>query len=159
MIQIYIIFANQLFQIRNYFCAHHFFLTFPLRFSTRFSLSLFHCGMPHQSPDDRVEDVAFSHPDPGNIWAWSSGVSRWVHSNLVIRILPKINTRVVTTFVTPEWGSPYHHPLISMEALSWLDSTMIMSPNHALPIASYFDPIVVSDSDRCSILVWLVSSD
>ena len=34
---------------------------------------------------------------------------------------------------------------------------MILSPNCTLPIASYFDPIVVDDNERIFILVLLVS--
>ena len=50
-------------------------------------------------------------------------------------------------------------PYISMKALAWLDSTMRLSSNRALPIASSFEYIVVVKNKRCSILVQLVSSD
>ena len=56
--------------------------------------------MPHQAPSDQVEDVAVDQRSTGILWEWDSDGSRFVHSNFVICVPPKIKTHFVTTFPT-----------------------------------------------------------
>ena len=42
----------------------------------------------------------------GNLWRYTTNGSWWVHSNAVIRVLPKINTHFETTFLTRKWEIP-----------------------------------------------------
>ena len=58
--------------------------------------------------------------------------------------LPKVNFRSLC-------------PCLSIEVLVWLDSLVILYPNHALPIARSFNPISTDGNERCFILVRLVS--
>ena len=118
-----------------------------------------HCDMPRRDPYEQVKYAAVTQPGPGNLWVWDSGGSQWVHSNFFIRLPPKINTHFVTTSPTTRGVSQSLFPCLSMEALAWLDSAMILFTSRALHIASSFDPIFVTDNKRCSIIVRLVSAD
>ena len=54
-------------------------------------------AMPQKTPDDRVEDIAFSHPGPCNLWVWDSNGSLWVCISAVINMTSgsgKINTTI-----------------------------------------------------------------
>ena len=71
---------------------------------------------------------------------------------------PKSTLILLPLFRLPKGNPQSLCPHISTKALAWLASSMILLPNHALPISIYFDAIVVSDNKRCSILVQLVSA-
>ena len=62
---------------------------------------------------------------------------------------PKSTLILFPIFQLPKGKSQSPCPHISMEALVWLASAMILSPNCALPIAISFDPTVVADNERC----------
>ena len=62
--------------------------------------------MSLQSTSEQVEDVEVSHIGPSNLWAWASDGYLWIHCNFVIHVLPKINSRFVTTFPTPKLEVP-----------------------------------------------------
>ena len=115
--------------------------------------------MPQRSPDDLVEDVAFSLHGTGNLQAWDSDGSLWVHSNFVIRVPSEINTHFITTFPTNKG-----EVLIAM-SLYITGSACLVSfrdeifSKRALPIVSSLEPIFVSDNERCSILVRLASAN
>ena len=78
---------------------------------------------------------------------------------LLSAFCPKSTLVSLPIFWLLKWNPQSHYPHLSMEATNWLASTIILSPNRTLPIVSYFEPIVVTDNKRCSILVQLVSSN
>ena len=62
--------------------------------------------MPRKDPSDQVKDVTVYHSGTGNLWACISDGSQWIYCNFVIHVPPKINTRSVTNFPTPDGGVP-----------------------------------------------------
>ena len=93
--------------------------------------------MPRQDPADRGEDVTFSQPGRGSLWAWASDDSRWVNSNFFIRVLPKINTNSITTFPTPKVEVPI---------------TLSPSINGSARLVSFCDePVVQTCTTYCEI--------
>ena len=75
----------------------------------------------------------------------------------IICILLETDTHFVNAFRLPKRKSQSQCPRLSIEVLHWLASTMRFLPNRTLPISSSFEPIVVADNKKCSILVQLVS--
>ena len=120
---------------------------------------------------DGVEYVEAPLTSTGNLRAWDSNGSRWVHFNFVIRVPSEINTHFVITFPPPEGEVPINVSLycngssclVSMhdDLSTQLRTTYrkIFPPNYALLIARSFDPIVIADNERCSIQVRLIPSD
>ena len=126
----------------------------------------FFCIMPHQTmvgkirnPYDGFKDVEDSLPGTSNLQAWTSNGSWWVHSNFVIRVPPKISTNFVTTFLTPEGGVPINAPLsINVRTcLFSMHDEIFAQPRNTY--CNIFFPIVISDNERCSIIVRLVSAN
>ena len=62
--------------------------------------------MPRIYPYYQVEYFTIAQPGPGNLWAWASDGSQWVHFNFFIHIPPKINTHSVTAFPDPKEEVP-----------------------------------------------------
>ena len=106
MIPIYRILAPKFFNVQIIFALRIFFNCVVSKFSTRFPVSFFHFVVPRKDPAYRVEYVAVDRPGPGNLWAWDSNVSRWVHCNFVIHVPSKINSNFITTFPNPEGEVP-----------------------------------------------------
>ena len=57
-------------------------------------------------PCDGIEYVKYPLTGPGNMWAYAFDVSRWFHTDAVIRVPPEINTRFFTTIMTPKGYLP-----------------------------------------------------
>ena len=93
------------------------------------------------------------------MWGWASDGSHWVRSNFFIRILLKINTHSVTTLWLSKGESRSLCPHLSMEALAWLASEMILLLNHSLPIVIPFNPIAsaIGDFFNRFALIWINS--
>ena len=72
---------------------------------------------------------------------------------------PKSTPILLPLFWLLKGKSQSPRPCLSMEALAWLASSIRLSPNRALLITRYFDPIVVAGNNRFSTLVRLVSAD
>ena len=50
-------------------------------------------------------------------------------------------------------------PHLSMKVITCLSCVMSLSPNFALTVLRYVDPIVVADKNRCTILVQFMTAD
>ena len=57
-------------------------------------------------PSDGVEDIKSPLPGTGNLRAYVSDGSRWIHTDAVIRITSEINNNSVKTLLTPEGDVP-----------------------------------------------------
>ena len=112
--------------------------------------------MTWKYPSDQVKYVSVSYPGPGNPWALASDGSDELISIVLSAFHPKSTLILLPIFHLPkgELWSPC--PLLSVEVLAWLYSTMSLSNNHALPIAISFYLIVTADNKKFSILVLLV---
>ena len=153
-------FLRQIFQLWNYCRAQLFcFLLLSLRFSTRFSLSLFivTChGEPLLTELKMLQLISLVLVIcgcgllmvlDGFISILSSAF--WTKSTLILLPL----------FRLQKGDSRSLCPRLSMEALTWFASVVSLPPNCALTRSRSFDPIVTADNERCFVLVRLVYAD
>ena len=130
-----------------------------------FTFTFFY-AMPQQAPvgkilntSDQVEDVAHPLPGPVNMWEWPSNGSWWVYSNLVICVPPKIKSRFITTFPTPEGEVPITFSRSINGSASFVSMHKELVSQPCTTYCGIFQPYIFSGNERCSILVQLVSAD
>ena len=75
-------------------------------FTFRFPMQYWSAAGNIRIPADGFKYVPVDLTGTGNMCACAYDVSQWVHSNLVIRVPPEINTHFVTTFPTTKGEVP-----------------------------------------------------
>ena len=133
------------FQLENYFALIIIENVLPLRFSTMFSISLFivpYHGNPLMT-DLKMSQFLILVPV-----ICGRGFLMVLYGFILILssvFCPKPTLISIPLLRLPDGNSQSTCPRLSMELLSWLTSSMILSSNHALPIERSFEPIVVSN--------------
>ena len=166
VIQNYIIFAPKCFHFKIILELNIFENTVVSRVFT----FTFCCAVPQRAPIGKIRRPSVKDTEATNVYWWDSIAaippniaiptnssttfqtgnmcqyyvydSRWVCRNSILRVLPKINTCLFTTFWPSKEKSQSLYPCLSKEALDWL-VWMIISSEHALLIASSSDSIVM----------------
>ena len=142
-----------------FLCSAFLIVLLPLIFSTRFSLSFFivPCHVTPLLTESKMLQflsMVLVICGCGILMALDGFIPIF---SSVFRL--KSTLILIPLFRLPKGKSQSLCPCISIEALAWLASVMRFSTNHTLPISSSFDSIVVSENNRCSILVRLVSAN
>ena len=150
----YRMFAPKVFNFENIFALSIFDF-----FASKVFIFTFNCAMPRRvpicdilKPSDWVIYVTVDHYGLGNLWAWASDGSQWVHSNFFIRVLPGINTHFVTNIFTQEGVLPITVPLyiyVSDRLVSMHDE--LVSQPH-ITYHEMFRTYSCHHNEKCSIL-------